>query len=167
VEFDAHLAAPASGTRSANGITLGESDAYDRALGVSSGSRRIAVLIRGYRTSQVTAQAGVGKLADVIDSRLVGAGTAPSSDQLFGRPVLGFHPALGRVLEGNVRTPQGPGPLVKVAILSAASGGITVAVAIVYPVQQGRAQQDNPDRPYDTFGDQILETVRFPSDGAT
>ena len=81
--------------------------------------------------------------------------------------MLGFHPAVGEVLEGNAQTPQGPGPLVKLAVLSAASGGVTVAMAFVYPIQQGHSQGSNPDRPFDIFGDQILGTVRFPSDGAT
>ena len=166
LEYDAQFAVPAKGSRSANGITLGESDLYDRALGVNPGSGVLGVLVRGYRTSQVSPQAAVGQVASTIDSRLVGAETAPSSDQLFGKPVLGFHPAVGEVLEGNAKTPQGPGQLIKLAVVSAASGGVTVAVAVVYPVQQGRTQQDNPDRPYDQFGDQILETVRFPGDGA-
>jgi pSer/pThr/pTyr-binding forkhead associated (FHA) protein len=166
LEYDPQLAVPAKGSRSANGITLGESNLYDRALGATPGSGLLGVLVRGYRTSQLSPQAAVGQLAGTIDSRLVGTETAPSSDQLFGKPVLGFHPAVGEVLEGNAKTPQGPGQLVKLAVVSAASGGVTVAVAIVYPVQQGQTQQDNPDRPYDQFGDQILETVRFPSDGA-
>ncbi len=166
LEYDPQLAVAAKGSRSANGITLGESDLYDRALGANPGSGLLGVLVRGYRTSQVSPQAAVGQLASTIDSRLVGTETAPSSDQLFGKPVLGFHPAVGEVLEGNAKTPQGPGQLVKLAVVSAASGGVTVAVAIVYPVQQGQTQQNNPDRPYDQFGDQILETVRFPSDGA-
>src|ERR1019366_6615023 len=154
LEYDPQLAVPAKGSRSANGITLGESDLYDRALGATPGSGLIGVLVRGYRTGQVSPQAAVGQLAGMIDSRLLGAQTAPSSDQLFGRPVLGFHPAVGEVLEGNAQTPQGPGQLIKLAVVSAASGGVTVAVAIVYPVQKGHTQQDNPDRPYDQFGDQ-------------
>jgi pSer/pThr/pTyr-binding forkhead associated (FHA) protein len=166
LEYDAQFAVPAKGSRSANGITLGESDLYDRALGANPGSGLLGVLVRGYRSSQVSPQAAVAQLASTIDSRFVGTETAPSSDQLFGKPVLGFHPAVGEVLEGNAKTPQGPGQLIKLAVVSAASGGVTVAVAIVYPVQQGQTQRDNPDRPYDQFGDQILETVRFPSDGA-
>jgi len=79
--------------------------------------------------------------------------------------VLG-HQIVGEVIEGNAQTPQGPGPLVKLAIVSAASGGVTVALAVAYPVQQGQNQGSNPDRPLDTFGDEILGTVRFPSDGA-
>ena len=168
LEYDTHLAAPERGTTTANGITLGESGFYDRAaLAQSPGSQLIGVLVRGYRTSQVSAQAGLQMLANLVQSHLVGAVSAPGSDQLFGIPVLGFHPAIGEVLEGNQQTPQGPGPLLKVAVVSAASGGVTVAVAVVYPIQHGQTQQDNPDRPYDQFGDQILETVRFPSDGAT
>ena len=105
-------------------------------------------------------------LAGTIESHLIGTVAAPTSDQLFGRPVLGFHPAVGEVLEGNAQTPQGPGPLIKLAVVSATAGGVTVVMAIVYPVQAGASQGSNPDRPLDTFGDQILGTVRFPSDGA-
>jgi pSer/pThr/pTyr-binding forkhead associated (FHA) protein len=167
LEYDARLVAPAKGTKTADGITLGESSFYDRAaLGANPGSQLIGVLVQGYRTSQVSPQAAVGRLASLIDSHLVGTISAPTSDQLFGKPVLGFHPAVGEVLEGNEQTPQGPGLLLKLAVVSAASGGVTVAVAVAYPIQPGHTQQANPDRPYDQFGDQILETVRFPSDGS-
>jgi hypothetical protein len=125
------------------------------------------VLIRGYRADQVSPQAAVQRLVGPAQSRLVGATTAPSSDQFFVRPVLGFHPAVGEVIEGNLLTPQGPGPLVKLAVVSAASGGVTVAMALLYPIQQGQSQGSNPDAAFDFFGDQILGTVRFPSDGAT
>jgi pSer/pThr/pTyr-binding forkhead associated (FHA) protein len=168
VEYDPQIAQPKTANASANQLVLEENDAYNReALGASPGSRLIAVLVRGFRASQVSPQAAVQSTASSIDSNLVGTVTAPSSDQLFGSPVLGFHPAVGEVLEGNVRSPQGPGPLVKLAVMSASSGGVTIALAVVYPVQHGQSQQENPDRAFDQFGDQVLETVRFPSDGAT
>jgi len=167
VEYDTQLAVATTQSPVQNRLTLQESSAFDRILGANPNSGLIGVLIRGFPTSQVSPQAAVQQLVSTIDSHLVGATTAPSSDQFFGRPVLGFHPAVGEVLEGNARTPQGPGGLVKLAVLSAASGGVTVALAIVYPVQQGHNQGANPDRPFDQFGDQIVGTVRFPSDGAT
>lgn len=167
VEYDASSAVPMTTNAAGNELSLRESSFYDKhVLGISTNGT-IAVLIRGFRAAQVTPQAAIGQLESTIKSHLVGAVTAPDSDQLFVKPVLGFHPATGEVLEGNVQTPQGPGPLVKLAVISAASGGVTVAIAIVYPVQTGDTQQKNPDRPFDSFGDQILGTVRFPSDGAT
>jgi hypothetical protein len=167
VEYDTQLAVPATANAAGNELALHESSSYDQHVLGNSGSPIIAVLIRGYRSSEVSPGAAIQKLAGTIESHLVGTVTAPSSDQLFGKPVLGFHPAIGEVLEGNAQTPQGPGPLVKLAIVSAASGGVTVGLAVVYPVQRGQSQGENPDRPLDTFGDQILGTVRFPSDGAT
>jgi FHA domain len=168
VEYDPQIAQPKTANARANQLVLEENDAYNReALGASPGSRLIAVLVRGFRASQMSPQAAVQSTASSVDSNLVGTVTAPSSDQLFGNPVLGFHPAVGEALEGNVRSPQGPGPLVKLAVMSASSGGVTIALAVVYPVQHGQSQQENPDRAFDQFGDQVLETIRFPSDGAT
>jgi hypothetical protein len=166
VVYDASSAVPATVNAAGNEFALHESTAFDRHVLGNSGSPIIAVLVRGYRSTQVSPRAAMHSLASTIESHLIGTATAPSSDQLFGRPVLGFHPAIGEVLEGNAQTPQGPGPLIKLAVVSAASGGVTVVMAIVYPVQVGASQGSNPDRPLDTFGDQILGTVRFPSDGA-
>ena len=165
VEYDSQMATPAS--TSGNQIVLRESDAQDKLWGASPGSQIINVELRASPSNQTSPQAAMQSLASGIASNLVGAETAPTSDQMFGQPVLGFHPAQGEVLEGNQQTPQGPGGLIKVAVLSAASGGVTIAAAVVFPVQKGQTQQDNPDRPLDQFGDQILETVRFPDDGAT
>ncbi len=167
VEYDAQSTVIHSASAAANEIELNESSSYDtHQLRAPADSKTIAVLIRGYRTTEVSPQAALAKLADPIASNLVGATTAPSSDQLFVRPVLGFHTAVGEVLEGNARTPQGPGPLVKLAVVAASSGGVTVAMALLYPVQLGQNQGSNPDGPFDFFGDQILGTVRFASDGA-
>ncbi|HUO72045.1 MAG TPA: FHA domain-containing protein [Solirubrobacteraceae bacterium] len=167
VEYDTQSAVPATANAAGNELALHESSSYDQHVLGNTGSPIIAILIRGYRSSEVSPNAAIKKLAGTIESQLVGTVTAPSSDQLFGRPVLGFHPAIGEVLEGNAQTPQGPGPLVKLAIVSAAAGGVTVGLAVIYPVQRGQSQGDNPDRALDVFGDQILGTVRFPSDGAT
>ena len=167
VEYDAESTVAVTSDAAGNELGLHESASFDRRALANSGGPIIAVLIRGYRAAQVSPQDAMQRLASSIESKLVGATAAPASDQLFNRPVLGFHPASGEVLEGNAQTPQGPGPLFKLAIVSAASGGVTVVMAIVYPVQLGANQGSNPDRPLDTFGDQILGTVRFPSDGAT
>ena len=70
------------------------------------------------------------------------------------------------MIEGNAQTPQGPGPLVKVAVMSAASGGVTIAMGIVYLIQRGQTQGENPNRPLDGFADELVGTVRFPGDGA-
>ena len=152
---------------SGNQLVLRDTPAEDRLLGLSPGSNAVGIWIRAYPARQVSAQAALQSMAGTLDSVLVGASTAPSSDQLFGIPVLGFHRAAGEVLEGDSRTPQGPGPLVKVAVLAASSGAVTVVAGIFYAVRQGQSQATNPDAPLDTFADQVLETVRFPSDGAT
>jgi hypothetical protein len=166
VEYDADLAVPVTVNAASNEFALNESSSWDRHHLGHSGSPIIGVLIRGFRAAQVSPHAAMDQLAGLIDSKLVGTATAPESDQIFARPVLGFHPAVGEVLEGNTQTPQGPGPLIKLAVMAASSGGVTVALALVYPVQQGDVQQVNPDQPFDAFGDQVLGTVRFPSDGA-
>jgi pSer/pThr/pTyr-binding forkhead associated (FHA) protein len=167
VEYDSQVATPTSANVSSNELVLRESNAQDKLWGASPGSELIAVVFRAAPSSQTSPHAAVQNLASSIASHLVGAATAPNSDQMFGQPVLGFHAAQGEVLEGNQQTPQGPGGLTKVAVVAAASGGVTIAAAVVFPVQKGQTQQNNPDRPLDQFGDQILETVRFPSDGAT
>jgi pSer/pThr/pTyr-binding forkhead associated (FHA) protein len=167
VEYDSQVATPTLANVSSNELVLRESNAQDKLWGASPGSALIAVVLRAAPSSQSSPHAAVQSLASSIASHLVGAATAPNSDQMFGQPVLGFHAAQGEVLEGNQQTPQGPGGLTKVAVLAAASGGVTIAAAVVFPVQKGQTQQNNPDRPLDQFGDQILETVRFPSDGAT
>lgn len=167
VEFDSQMATPASMNAKTNQIVLTESSAYDRSLGQTPGSQVIGVLVRAFPSRQTSPTAAIQTLASTIGSHLVGPATARSSDQLFGQPVVGFHPGQGEVLEGSARTPQGPGGLEKLAVVSAASGGVTVAVGVLFPVQPGQSQGENPDKPYDQFGDQILETVRFPGDGAT
>jgi pSer/pThr/pTyr-binding forkhead associated (FHA) protein len=167
VEYDSQVATPTMANVSSNELVLSESSAQDKLWGASPGSKLIAVVLQAAPSTQTSPHAAVQSLASSIASHLVGAATAPNSDQMFGQPVLGFHPAQGEVLEGSQQTPQGPGGLTKVAVLAAASGGVTIAAAVVFPVQKGQTQQNNPDRPLDQFGDQILETVRFPSDGAT
>jgi pSer/pThr/pTyr-binding forkhead associated (FHA) protein len=167
IEYDRQMATPASASAGSNQLVLQDTAAWDRLVGQTPGSGVIAVLVRAFRSSQTSPQQAIQTIAGDIGSHLLGAADAPSSDQMFGQPVLGFHPAQGEVLEGSQRTPQGPGGLVKVAVLSASSGGVTIGAAVVYPVQRSQTQGSNPDRPYDGFGDQILETVRFPSDGAT
>jgi len=148
-----------------NELLLHESDVQDKHWGVSAASHVIAVIVHAYPTSQYSARSAMQSLASGIASSLVGATAAPNSDAMFENPALGFHAARGEVLEGSTQTPQGPGGLMKAAILSASSGGVTIAAAVVYPVQQGQSQQTNPDGFLDAFGDQVLATIRFPSDG--
>ncbi len=167
VEYDSQVATPTSANVRSNQLVLSESNAQDKLWGATPGSELIAVVLRAAPSSQTSPRAAMQSLASSIASHLVGAANAPNSDQMFGQPVLGFHAAQGEVLEGSQQTPQGPGGLTKVAVLAAASGGVTIAAAVVFPVQKGQTQQNNPDRPLDQFGDQILETVRFPSDGTT
>jgi pSer/pThr/pTyr-binding forkhead associated (FHA) protein len=164
VEYDPQMAGV--GSENPNQVVIEESDAQDRKLGLTPGTKIIGVVVRAYRTRQLPAQAAMRVLAGSLASRLVGTTDAPSSDQMFGNPALGFHNANGEVLEGNVRTPQGPGPLFKVAVMAASSGGVTITAGVLYQVQTGAIQQNNPDEPLDQFADQVLETVRFPSDGA-
>ena len=161
------MATPQTADPRNNLLSLRESDQLDQKMNIAPGSGRIGLLVRAYRSSQVSPQAAVNQLSALITGHLVGAVTAPTSDQMFGKPVLGFHPGVGVALEGNARTPQGPGPLEKVAVISAASGGVTIGLALVYPVQRGAVQGHDPDLFYDRFGDVVIGTVRFPSDGAT
>jgi pSer/pThr/pTyr-binding forkhead associated (FHA) protein len=166
-EYDSQLAVPSKADAGGNQLVLHETSASDQILGASPGSNALNIWIRGYPASQVSAQAAMQSMSSAINGALVGATAAPNSDQLFGIPVLGFHRATGEVLEGAARTPQGPGGVVKVAVLAASSGKVTLVAAVVYGIRQGSSQATNPDEPFDRFADQVLETVRFPSDGAT
>ncbi|MGI8712823.1 MAG: FHA domain-containing protein [Solirubrobacteraceae bacterium] len=148
-------------------LVLTETDRLDtNVFGVAAGTGALAIVVRAYPATQESAGAALQAMSARLTSHLVGASTAPSSDQLFGSPVLGLHPAIGRVLEGNLRTPQGPGALVKAAAVAATSGRVTLAAGVLYGVRQASTQQSNPDLPFDQVADQMLETVRFPSDGA-
>ena len=167
LEYDTQMATPQTADAQNNQLSLRESNQLDQKMNIAPGSGRIGLLVRAYQSSQVSPQAAVNQLSDLIAGHLVGPVTAPSSDQMFGRPVLGFHPGVGVALEGSERTPQGPGALEKVAVISAASGGVTIALALVYPVQRGAVQGHDPDLFYDRFGDVVIGTIRFPSDGAT
>lgn len=167
LEYDTQMATPQTADAGNNELSLRESNQLDQKMNIAPGSGRIGLLVRAYRSSQVSPQAAVSQLSELITGHLVGAVTAPSSDQMFGRPVLGFHPGVGVALEGNARTPQGPGALEKVAVISAASGGVTIGLALVYPVQRGAVQGHDPDLFYDRFGDVVIGTIRFPTDGAT
>ena len=164
-EYDSQLVAPLKADAAGNQLVLHETPMGDQLLGATSGSSSLGIWIRGYPASQFSAQSAMQSMISDLDANVVGATTAPSSDQMFGIPVLGFHPATGQVLEGDARTPQGPGGLVKVAVLAASSGAVTVVAAVVYQVRRGTTQTVNPDEPFDRFADQVLETIRFPSDG--
>jgi pSer/pThr/pTyr-binding forkhead associated (FHA) protein len=165
-EYDPQLAAPSKADITGNQLVLHETPGGDQLLGAAQGSNSLGIWIRGYQASQISPQAAMQSMIDTLDSGLVGATTAPSSDQTFDIPVLGFHRATGQVLEGDARTPQGPGPLVKVAVLAASAGAVTVVAAVVYEVRRGTTQNTNPDEQFDRFADQVLETIRFPSDGS-
>jgi len=165
--YDSQLAAPTTADAAGNQLVLHETSISDRTLGATPGSNALAIWIRGYAASQVSARAAMQSMINTAGSALVGATAAPSSDQMFGIPVLGFHRATGEVLEGDARTPQGPGGLVKVAVLAASSGRVTLVAAVAYGIRQGTSQGTNPNEPFDRFADQVLETVRFPSDGST
>jgi pSer/pThr/pTyr-binding forkhead associated (FHA) protein len=165
-EYDSQLAVPAKADAAGNQLVLHETATSDQMLGVPPGSQTLAIWIRGYAARHVTARAAMQSMIGLVDASLVGATTAPSSDQMFGIPVLGFHRAIGDVLEGDARTPQGPGGLLKVAVLASTSGTVTLVAAVVYAIRQGTSQATNPDEPLDRFADQVLETVRFPSDGS-
>ena len=167
VEYDPKSAHPSVANASSNQLVLQETSAYDEhSLGVAANTKMIGVFVRAYRSAETSPTAAENSLANELSGHLLATTTAPDSDQFFTRPALGFHPAAGEVLEGNTQTPQGPGPLVKVAVMSAASGGVTLAVGIVYPLRRGETQSENPNRVPDAFGDEILGTVRYPGDGA-
>jgi pSer/pThr/pTyr-binding forkhead associated (FHA) protein len=163
VEYDSQLAKPINHANGGNQLVLGETPTEDRDFGLP-GTGLIAVLVRAY-PSTTSAQSAVQNVAGHAASTLIGATTAPSSDQLFGVPVLGFHPGTGLVVEGAQRTPQGPGSVMRVAVIAATSGKVTMAFAEEYPILHNNNPQNDPDTPLDNWGDQILETVRFPSDG--
>jgi hypothetical protein len=164
VEYDSQDVKKVEVTDQNNEIVLGETASEDSILGAPANSGLIAVLVRAF-PSTTSPSSAVHSVASTISTHLVGAATAPNSDQLFGVPAVGFHPGVGEVLEGDQRTPQGPGGLEKLAVMAATSGKLTMVVAVVYPVQRGQSQGSNPNQPFDQFGDQIIETVRFPSDG--
>lgn len=130
-EYDPQTATPVTENVAANQLTLRESDSQDRAWGANPGSGLIAVVFRAYSARTVSPQAAMQNLVGSLSSQFVGATPAPSSDQMFASPVLGLHPARGEVLEGNLRTSQGPGQLVKLAVLAASSGGVKIGRAHV------------------------------------
>jgi pSer/pThr/pTyr-binding forkhead associated (FHA) protein len=165
LEYDPQLVAPSKADAAGNQLVLEETAMGDRSLGAASGSKALGISVRGYPASSVSAQAAMQSMVNQLGAALVGATTAPNSDQMFGVPVLGLHRAIGEVLEGDFRTPQGPGGLVKVAVLAASSGPVTVVAAAYYLVRRGTSQDTNPNEQFDRFADQVLETVRFPSDG--
>jgi len=153
--------------RAGNELVLTESNAFDEHSGLAQGSEIIAVEVRGFRAADESAASAMQSVAGQLTSHLVGPTTAPNSDQIFPKPAVGFHPGVGEVMEGSARTPQGPGGLVKVVALAATDGGVTVAVGVIYGVQQASSQQSNPDKPLDQLGDSVIETIRFPADGQT
>jgi pSer/pThr/pTyr-binding forkhead associated (FHA) protein len=166
-EYDPQLLHASTTNVSGNQLVLHESDHQDQHWGLQPGSDLIGIEVRAFAADRVSAGAAMKNLGSSLSSQLIGAASAPSSDQMFGSPALGFHSAVGEVLEGNAQTPQGPGGLIKVATLAATSGNVTIAAGVVYSVQRAQSQQSDPDRILDELGDQVIETVRFPSDGAT
>jgi pSer/pThr/pTyr-binding forkhead associated (FHA) protein len=166
-EYDPQLLQASTTNATGNELVLHESDHQDHNWGLAPGSDLIGIEVRAFAADQVSAATAMKSLGSSLSSQLIGAATAPNSDQMFDSPALGFHSGVGEVLEGNAQTPQGPGGLVKVATLAATSGNVTIAAGVVYSVQRAQNQQSNPDRVLDELGDQVIETVRFPSDGAT
>ncbi len=167
-EYDPQLATPITADASGNQLVLHETAKADQEiLHLTPGNARLGIWIRAYPSSQFSAVAAMQSMANAVETHLVGATTAPSADQMFGVPVLGFHTASGEVLDGNALTPQGPGAPLKLAVLAATSGSVTIVAAVVYEIQRGTSQGTNPDLPFDQFADTVLETVRFPSDGST
>jgi pSer/pThr/pTyr-binding forkhead associated (FHA) protein len=166
-EYDPQLLHATTTNASGNELVLHESDDQDQNWGLPPGSDLIGIEVRAFAADRVSAGAAMKNLGSSLSSQLIGAASAPSSDEMFGSPALGFHSAVGEVLEGNAQTPQGPGGLIKVATLAATSGNVTIAAGVVYSVQRAQSQQSNPDRVLDELGDQVIETIRFPSDGAT
>jgi pSer/pThr/pTyr-binding forkhead associated (FHA) protein len=166
-EYDPQLTVPVTADVRGNQLVLQDTrQAARENLGVTSGRAGLGIWIRGYPASQFTAQAAMQDMLNALSAHLVGAVTAPSSDQMFGVPVLGFHTATGEVIDGAISTPQGPGALEKVAVRAATSGSVTIAAAVFYPIRRSSVPNTNPDEPIDQFADSLLETVRFPSDGS-
>jgi pSer/pThr/pTyr-binding forkhead associated (FHA) protein len=166
VEYDPARLAPASSSVAGNQLLLYESRRQDSVFGLPAGFHIIGVEVRAYPAAKVSARAAMQSMASRLTGNLVGAAQAPSADQIFAEPTLGFHPGVGEVLEGNLRTPQGPGRLLKVTSVAATSGTVTVVAGVIYDVLQGRGRRNDPDRPLDQLGDSVFGTIRFPSDGA-
>jgi pSer/pThr/pTyr-binding forkhead associated (FHA) protein len=165
LEYDSAQLAPSSASVADNSLSLHESAAQDGKWGLAAGTDLIGIELRAYPSRSESPPAAMKALAGSLSTHLIGATTAPSSDQMFASPTLGFHPGVGEVLEGSERTPQGPGGTIKLAVIAAESKGLTIATGVVYPVQRASGQQSNPDKPLDALADRVIETIRFPSDG--
>lgn len=165
VEYDPQIATPDSSATTANQLVLHESNAIDAKAGLSQGAHLITIELQGLPAGKATTHDAIQSLAAVAGRSLVGAATAPSADQMFANPAIGLHPGQGEVLEGSQSTPQGPGPVIKVALLAATAGGVTMVAGVEYPIQSSQSQASNPDRPLDQIADSILNTIRLPGDG--
>jgi hypothetical protein len=153
VEYDKTQLRPAASSIAGNRLLLQAK--------TSSGQVVVSVEVRGFSAAHESARAAVTAEGHRLSSILVGAATAPSSDQIFTVPTLGFHPGVGEALEGPLRTPQGPGSLVKVTSVAATSGNVTVVVGAVYILRT----DSSIDKALDQIADSVVDTVRFPSDG--
>jgi hypothetical protein len=96
----------------------------------------------------------IGNLTGVAQ---LGADTN-SADQLLGSSV-GYQPGQGRVYTGYFTAPQGVGQRVALASEAASDGTITVSVTV-----GGPADQAGPTSLLYALGDQIINSVRWPSD---
>jgi hypothetical protein len=81
-----------------------------------------------------------------------------AADQLLG-PSVGYQPGQGRVYTGYFAAPQGVGDRVALASVAASDGSITVSVTV-----GGAANQAGPSSLLYALGDQIINSVRWPSD---
>jgi pSer/pThr/pTyr-binding forkhead associated (FHA) protein len=165
VEFDPTQLTASKASASGNDLVLHESNHQDKLWGLPAGSDLIAIEVKAFPAKKTSPKAAMSSMASSLSSQLVGATKAPNADQMFNVPLLGFHPGVGEVLEGDAKTPQGPGGLLKVAALAAQSGKLTVVAGVIYSVQRASNQRNDPDGPLDQMADTVLETVRFPSDG--
>ncbi|MBV9819123.1 MAG: FHA domain-containing protein [Solirubrobacterales bacterium] len=165
LEYDPSSFTVISSSVAGNRLTIGLSPEQNRRVGLAGDAEVIQISTRAYPAGQESANAAMTAMAASLSGPLLGAARAPSADQIFGVPVVGLRPGVGEVLEGNQRTPQGPGSLLKVVALAATAGRVTIATGVVYVVQQGSGGGGGPDQPLDAFGDQIIGTIRFPSDG--
>ena len=158
LEYDAHEMSITG--RQANEIQLSDSQASGLTLAVSSKP-----------ASQSTPEASIQTELGSLEQHVVGLtqDTEPQ-DQMFGVPAVGFHGGIGSVYGGEVNTAQGSGQAIAVELVAASDATTTILVTALFdapPFEQAsfpeaEAGKENPAL---QAADEVIETIRFPSDG--
>jgi hypothetical protein len=144
-----------------NVLSVSQQDAGSLTLQANLGAGNTGtILIQGSSTQPGgPAQAISRQIGNISGVTQLSADGNPA-DRLLGAEV-GYRPGAGRVFTGYFSAPQGVGQRVALASQAASDGATTVSVTV-----GAAASQTGPSSLLYALGDQVINSVHWPSDGS-